>query len=302
MPTIELTLEIKYSSKWRSGSGEGGLVADRLIRRDARGWPYLPGSTIKGVIREDCEKLWRLLAPIHCHPIDPHDRDLSRQQAFGRLGGAHWPVEILFGTNFEEGGLFFRDATLSAAPYRGQDYQTRIRRYRQLGTIKEAHLFATEYAQAQIFTTTVTGYHQPEALEAFEEGDLPYAYCLLVAGILSVNRLGGDKSTGSGEASIDITSFLYKAQPQKIDKIFDYLDREYIAESFSVPLKPKGGGGGMKHFRLTARLLAPLAIQQDRQSNTSASLDYLPGSSLRGALAAPGRPGGRHGLPQPFLR
>lgn len=42
----------------------------------------------------------------------------------------------------------------------------------------------------------------------------------------------------------------------------------------------------MKHFRLTGRLLAPLAIQQDRQSHAPASLDYLPGSSLRGALAA----------------
>ncbi|MEW6296029.1 MAG: RAMP superfamily CRISPR-associated protein [Candidatus Diapherotrites archaeon] len=42
----------------------------------------------------------------------------------------------------------------------------------------------------------------------------------------------------------------------------------------------------MKHYRLTARLESPLAIQKARQSHASAGLDYLPGSSLRGALAA----------------
>lgn len=218
-------------------------MADRLIRRDAQGWPYLPGSTLKGVIREHCEKLWRLLAPVHCHPLDPHDRDLSRQGAFGPLEEAPWPVEVLFGTNFEEGGLFFRDASLSAAPYPGPDYQTRVRRYRHLGTVKEGHLFTTEYAPAQIFTTTVTGYHRPAILEAFQEGDLPYAYCLLVAGILSVNRLGGDKSTGSGEVGIDITSFLYQGQRQQVEEVFAYLDRDYIAASFAAPTKKEGEAG-----------------------------------------------------------
>lgn len=42
----------------------------------------------------------------------------------------------------------------------------------------------------------------------------------------------------------------------------------------------------VKYYRLTATLKAPLAIQQDRQSHSPGGLDYLPGSSLRGALAA----------------
>lgn len=42
----------------------------------------------------------------------------------------------------------------------------------------------------------------------------------------------------------------------------------------------------MKYYRLTAKLLAPLTVQSQRQSNAPGNLDYLPGSTLRGALAA----------------
>lgn len=42
----------------------------------------------------------------------------------------------------------------------------------------------------------------------------------------------------------------------------------------------------MKYYLITARLLSPLLVQENRQSNMSRGMRYLPGSSLRGALAA----------------
>lgn len=42
----------------------------------------------------------------------------------------------------------------------------------------------------------------------------------------------------------------------------------------------------MKYYRLTAQILSPLMIQQDRQSNAPAAVDHLPGSTLRGSIAA----------------
>lgn len=42
----------------------------------------------------------------------------------------------------------------------------------------------------------------------------------------------------------------------------------------------------MKLYRLTATLKSPLMIRRERQSYAPAALDYLPGSTLRGALAA----------------
>ncbi len=42
----------------------------------------------------------------------------------------------------------------------------------------------------------------------------------------------------------------------------------------------------MKYYRIKAKLLAPLVIRQNRQSNASQGVSYLPGSTFRGALAA----------------
>jgi CRISPR-associated Csx10 family RAMP protein len=42
----------------------------------------------------------------------------------------------------------------------------------------------------------------------------------------------------------------------------------------------------MKFFRIQAKLLAALMVQEDRQSNAPQGLTYLPGSTLRGAIAA----------------
>ena len=42
----------------------------------------------------------------------------------------------------------------------------------------------------------------------------------------------------------------------------------------------------MKRYAISATLKSPVIIQQNRQSDTSLSLDFIPGSTLRGALAA----------------
>ncbi|MBW1987367.1 MAG: hypothetical protein JRI50_09130 [Deltaproteobacteria bacterium] len=239
MHTIRLELTIKFLSKWHSGSGEGGLHVDRLIRRDARNWPYIPGSTLKGVVRENCEKLSRSLE--FPEPSDPHLTDLSQPGKFTPLSQAPSPVDAIFGNHFEEGGLFFRNAQLTEAPVFHHAYpQSRTRRYRRLGTVKEKHLFTSEYAWPLEFQTTIDGSHR--YLKSFSQGDLPYAYCLLVAGILNVERLGGDKSTGCGKVEISIASpFRYNEQPIELESVFEILDPELIKYSFSAGEEQKGG-------------------------------------------------------------
>lgn len=55
---FETTLQIKFLSDWHIGSGLGdGAVADAVLNRDARGIPCVPGSAIKGAMREGA---WRL--------------------------------------------------------------------------------------------------------------------------------------------------------------------------------------------------------------------------------------------------
>lgn len=42
----------------------------------------------------------------------------------------------------------------------------------------------------------------------------------------------------------------------------------------------------MKYYRIRAKLASPLFVQENRQSNAARGLPYLPGSTLRGAIAA----------------
>lgn len=54
----EKILQIRFISDWHVGSGLGnGAVADAVLARDARGIPCIPGSAIKGALREGA---WRL--------------------------------------------------------------------------------------------------------------------------------------------------------------------------------------------------------------------------------------------------
>ncbi|CAN2041386.1 CRISPR-associated RAMP protein [Candidatus Magnetomoraceae bacterium gMMP-15] len=224
MHQIKLDLTISFTSKWHSGSGEGSLILDRLVRKDARNRPYIPGSTLKGVVRESCEKLSRTLN--FPAPTDPHQTDLKDFESLKS------PIDRIFGNRYESADLFFRNARLiDEPPYGHLKEQTRICRYRKLGTAKEQHLFSTEYTVPMDFKTRIDGYHRD--LISLEENDPPYAYCLLIAGIMTVDRLGGDKSTGNGQVKISVDSIEYNGKLIDLETIFEYLDSELYWETRS---------------------------------------------------------------------
>jgi CRISPR/Cas system CSM-associated protein Csm3 (group 7 of RAMP superfamily) len=219
---IGLELTVCFKSKWHAGSGESSFVTDRLIGRDAQNRPYIPGSTLKGVIRESCEKLSRTLG--FPAPLDPHETE-EFSEAFAPLNMLESPVDRIFGNKYQSGNLFFRDARLEGyPPYRSLREQSRICKYRRLGTARDQHLFSTQYAAPMTFKTRIDGHHEILAF-LFEEHP-PFAYCLLIAGIMATDRLGGDKSTGSGQIEISFDSVRYNGEEfsENMDTIFEYLD------------------------------------------------------------------------------
>ena len=225
---IKLDLTIEFQSKWRIGSGEGSLLVDRLVTRDACNRPFIPGSLLKGVVRETCEKLSRTME--FPPPADPHEQDLDIQDLFMPLAKQPSPVDRLFGNTYESGGLYFRNATLEEeTPYGAISEQSRICKYRVLGTAREHHLFGSEYVAPLTFKTTVTGWH--ENLIGLEENDPPYAYCLLIAALLKVERIGGDRSTGNGAVRVQIDNIEYNKRGISMDTVFEYLDAELYEET-----------------------------------------------------------------------
>jgi CRISPR/Cas system CSM-associated protein Csm3 (group 7 of RAMP superfamily) len=225
---IKIDITINLTSKWHTGSGEGNMLVNRLVKRDTRNWPYIPGCTLKGIIRESCEKLSRTLG--FAEPSDPHQ---TLHDNFKPLKDLDSPVDKIFGTKYEGCNLYFRNARLSSEPQYGfKKSQSLICKYRNLGTARENHLFTTEYIYPMSFKTTINGSHRN--LVFLYETDPPFAYCLLIAAIMNIDRIGGDKSTGSGLVEMIINSFEYNGSVFELNKIFDYLDSNLYKETKQI--------------------------------------------------------------------
>lgn len=225
---IHLELEIDFGSVWHTGSGESSFMINRLIRRDARNRPFVPASTLKGIVRQNCEKLSRTLG--YAEPSNPHQANLIESSGFLPFEQIASPIDRLFGNNYFMGGLFFRDAHIKSLQGLAISARNRVALSRGLRTAKEKHLFSTEYASPAIFQTAIDGWHSDLAI--FDEAYPPYAYCLFIAGILTVERIGGDKSTGSGwlNGPISITKVIYNDVGVNMEDIFELLDSKDYRE------------------------------------------------------------------------
>lgn len=224
-----LEIDIPLNSKWHTGSGESSFMVDRMIRRDSRNQPFIPGSTLKGIIRQSCEKLSVTLG--FPPPSDPHQADLTQSPGFTEFTSIKSPVDRLFGSKFEASSLFFRDARLKDDQQNSSCIRNRVARYRVLKTARDKHLFTTEYANPATFHTRINGWHNDLAI--LDADYPPFAYALLIAGILAVDRIGGDKSTGSGwlDGSMKITTALYNGMPLDLDEVFEVLDASLYLEA-----------------------------------------------------------------------
>lgn len=53
-----LTYRIEFFSNWHCGSGQAaGADVDELTIKDRDGLPFIPGRTIKGLLRDECDEL-----------------------------------------------------------------------------------------------------------------------------------------------------------------------------------------------------------------------------------------------------
>lgn len=128
---LRLTGEITTVTALRIGSGGAGALdgADLPVLRDREGFPFIPGGSLKGVLRSTVEALLRGALPDNRHPLwpcDPHyetsrssDRDgacgwhASNQRSEAQKDiGAHCPVCRLFGSRLLASHVRITDALL----------------------------------------------------------------------------------------------------------------------------------------------------------------------------------------------
>jgi len=210
---IAIEYRFTFQAPFHCGTGLPAGLIHRSVQRDAEGFLTVPGSTVKGAVRERCERLARLFRLTVTSPHAPAGLDEFRPKSS--------PVFALFGSRTHTGTLFFDDAKLSAAwrdffsprhaprleaAYRRWQVQerTQVSLSRLTRTVRPGALFTSEYGiQGLAFDGRIYG--------VIEDHELPdqratFALVLLVAGLLAVDCLGGNRSTGAGRCTVTISS------------------------------------------------------------------------------------------------
>lgn len=203
---LDLCYRIIWKGRWHVGSGYQSAVADRLLRRLHDGFPFVPGSQIKGVLRHQCERLaWAL----DLKAVDPHSSEKHNQQLvkhFTPLAKSKLVVDRLFGSRYQGECLFVTNAApASSGEKNTTSVQTRTAMDRVTRTVMEKHLFTTELTEGDIaLQGTIRARHPAGVLTQEAADGFPYEYSLLIAGLLSLDALGGDKSVGLGRCEIKL--------------------------------------------------------------------------------------------------
>lgn len=235
---LDLSYCITWEGRWHVGSGYQSAVADRLLRRlgGTNDAPFVPGSQIKGVLRYQCE---RLACALDLEVVNPHagieedEKDLVKH--FKPLTQSTLIIDRLFGSRFQGECLFVTNAVpvLSNGTEKrtGTSVQPRTALDRVTGTVMEQHLFTTEFSEAgPCLHGTIRARHPAGVLTPYQNG-FPYEYMLLLVVLLSLDTLGGDKSTGLGRCKVEIqeNTLLWNSNPIPLDEVLTGF-REALAE------------------------------------------------------------------------
>ena len=205
---LDVSYCITWEGRWHVGSGYQSAAAERLLRRlgGVEGAPFVPGSQIKGVLRYQCEQLALALG---LEAINPHDgiREDNRKliQHFTPLAKSTLIVDRLFGTRYQGECLFLTNALPVPSDEEAvTSVQPRTAMDRLTGTVMEQHLFTTEFSEGNACLQGGLRARHPAGVLTQDEDRFPYEYTLLLLSLLSLDTLGGDKSTGLGRCKIEV--------------------------------------------------------------------------------------------------
>ncbi|RLB72110.1 MAG: hypothetical protein DRH04_00270 [Deltaproteobacteria bacterium] len=187
----ELYLQIVFQSDFAIGSGfsQPGTI-DNRVNRNRDDQPFLPGSSLKGILRDQARELSLLLNLTLPDPARPFDDEES-------------PLARLFGSPWLEAGICFRTCQpevsglteLQRQQLTGSSWGNRIDP--DLGTVMEDHLYCREIADRKLGYWLAIS-ENTNASHALKEIDP----ALLVAAILRCRHLGSGKTRGRGEVRL----------------------------------------------------------------------------------------------------
>lgn len=243
---VQIDYELQFAAPFHFGTGIAAGSIDRTVIREAGGALYVPASTFKGVLREHCEQLCRFYLP-NVQTASPHDAYATLAQ----FGKAPTLISRIFGSPLYPGSLRFNDAkqeqeTRNMYKEIQTSISTQVRIDRVTRTAANEALYTSEFGTRYlVFEGTIKGPLNCTPIKEFvgtmrgKETYTPtptYSLLILLAGLLMVERLGGNKSTGKGQCSCSITDVLldrhrctqeqWQSWIEQMDVLKDYLPDE----------------------------------------------------------------------------
>ncbi|GCE50152.1 CRISPR/Cas system CSM-associated protein Csm3 (group 7 of RAMP superfamily) [Thermosporothrix hazakensis] len=215
---IEYTL--RFTAPFHLGTGISGSLIDRTISRNGKGDLYVPASTLKGALRECCEKLSRLYLP-DIPLASPHNAYAALEQ----FGSPPTPVGRIFGTPLYPGTLHFANAILAdtddmQAISEVDEIKKQVRRGMQRSILTQVRinritrtavneaLYTSEFGNRSLtFEGKIKGLLNCTPVEQLAQPGQPtptYSLLLLLAGLRLLDQLGANKSVGKGQCCCEI--------------------------------------------------------------------------------------------------
>src|SRR5947209_14530955 len=101
---VKIDYELTFKTPFHFGTGIRAGLIDRTVVRDGDGYLYVPGSTIKGVLRERCEQLARIYMGKTQRLSSPHDEKAALDEL-----GTQPPTLVtrIFGSHITSSTLYF---------------------------------------------------------------------------------------------------------------------------------------------------------------------------------------------------
>lgn len=192
---MQLSYKVEFFSDWHCGSGlAAGADSDAIVIKDKDGLPFIPGRTIKGLLREAVEDILSFkgeaLEPlVHTfgNSSEHNNKTLSMQDSYGGM---------------EKGCMFFSNAELSEkekATIVSEKLQPYL--YRTISSARiDANGLAQKYSLRTIETCTPCTLYGTIHNVPNEDGFIR----LLTNGLHFIKRVGLDRNRGLGRCEITI--------------------------------------------------------------------------------------------------
>ncbi|ABU59344.1 RAMP superfamily CRISPR-associated protein [Roseiflexus castenholzii] len=274
--SIRLEFEIEFKSDYHIGAGYGlGLQVDSVLLRDADGVPVIRGTVLAGLLRESLTTLLTLqVFASDQHVVDTIFGSLARQKRW-RISSAR-PAGMM--TPLVPSDVWSAGKTAA-------QITTRVRVNPRTRRAEKNKLFTREEGDGSLRFRFVAECQNDDA-DAQREAEW------LVAAARMLRNLGAGKRRGYGECEIHLVD---RAQETAfLDRLARRLRGEHGAEPAlpagainirPLPLPPNPNHHTYR-LRVLMRLDEPLLIARRVEAgNQYETLDIIPGSVLRGALA-----------------